>query len=226
MIMAASIALVLFLQVLVARPVLAVSLAECEAWLCLPAGFSTHGGSPANACAPAHAAVLRRLRLHLDPLPPWSSCAAQFDWDAANLAWTFPINATCPHGGSLNGAGMCSGVDGDGCAYTYPPREHGNVWVWVNGAQTGSSLPYTLANAGSPTKDPRSCPPDMPDSGEPPQVVGPPASSAGNAGAGGVVGGGGGFCNTIGCPHVQHTWGAAPLNIRWTLRTAPPVPKP
>lgn len=156
--------LVLVLQVMAARPALAVSLAECEAYLCLPAGFSTHGGSPTNACDPAHQAVLRRLRLHMDPLPPWSSCVAQFGWGKANLAWTFPIDTTCPSGGSLNEAGMCSGEDADGCFYTYAPREHGNVWVWVDGAQTGQSLPYTLAQATSPTVDPLSCPPEIPDS--------------------------------------------------------------
>ena len=224
MIFTAFVVLAFVFQAIRPIPASAVSLAECEAYLCLPAGFSTHGGSPANACEPAHQAVLRRLRLHLDPLPPWSSCAARFGWDTANLAWTFPINTTCPHGGSVNAAGVCHGTDADGCSYTYSPREHGHVWVWVDGAQTGQSLPYTLANAGAPTKDPRSCPSDMPDLGDPPQVVGPPASSAGNAGAGGVVGGGGGFCTQIGCPHVQHTWAAAPLHIHWTLRTAPPVP--
>ena len=209
--------LVLVLHAMAARPALAVSLAECEAWLCLPAGFSV------SECSPARNAVLRRLRRHMDPLPPWSSCATQFGWDTANLAWTFPTQQSCPHGGSVNAAGLCQGTDENGCSYTYSAREHGNVWVWVNGAQTGESLPYTLANAGAPSRDPRSCPPGMPDSGAPPQVVGPPASSAGNAGAGGVAGGGGGFCNTIGCPHVQHTWGANPLKIHWTLRTAPPV---
>lgn len=172
MITATFLALVLVLQALSARPALAVSLAECEAWLCLPAGFSTHGGSPANACDPAHQAVLRRLRLHLDPLPAWSSCAAQFGWDAANLAWTFPIDTTCPHGGRVNVAGMCHGTDTDGCSYTYSPHEHGHVWVWVDGARTGQSLPYTVAHATSPTKDPRSCPPDMSDLGDPPQEIG------------------------------------------------------
>ena len=92
MVVPAFLALVFILQGLAVPVARAASFAECQAWLCLPAGFSTHGGAPANACEPAHQAVLRRLRLHMDPLPPWSSCAAQFGWDAANLAWTFPID--------------------------------------------------------------------------------------------------------------------------------------
>ena len=193
MIFAAFLALALVLQALAAPPVLAVSQAECEAYLCLPAGFSTRGGSPSNACAPAHQAVLRRLRLHMDPLPPWSSCAAQFGWDAANLAWTFPMATTCPHGGSVNAAGVCHGTDVDGCTYTYSPREHGNVWVHVDGAQTGESMPYTLANAGTLHTDLNSCSPgtdpgDGPDGGDPPQVVGPPVPTSAVGGVGGGVG--------------------------------------
>ena len=233
MIFTAFVVLAFVFQAVRPTPASAVSLAECEAYLCLPAGFSTHGGTPSNACDPAYAAVLRRLRLHLDPLPPWSSCAAQFGWDRAHLAWTFPIDTTCPSGGSLNGAGMCSGEDADGCLYTYSPREHGHVWVWVDGARTGQSLPYTVAHATSPTVDPLSCPPDIPDLDDGcltcgddcpegwfwseglgkcinPLVVGPPVPGA--------------PCNTIWCPHVQHTWGANPLEIHWTLRTAPLPP--
>ena len=229
MIVPAFLALVFILQGLAVPVAWAASFAECQAWLCLPAGFSTHGGVPVDACEPAHQAVLRRLRLNMDPLPPWSSCAAQFGWDAAHLAWTFPTQESCPHGGSLNG-GVCTGTDGDGCTYTYTPRNHGHVWVWVDGAQTGESLPHTLAAAGSPTRDTDSCsPPDtttvcLSCDDDPhtcpegwfwseglgkcvnPLVVGPPVPG----------------CNTISCPHVQHTWGANPLEIDWTLRAAVP----
>ena len=41
--------------VLAPAPALAVSMAECEAYLCLPGGF------PPSECTPAKAAVLRRL---------------------------------------------------------------------------------------------------------------------------------------------------------------------
>ena len=62
----------LFLSILISgpRPVTAVSLAKCEAWLCLSTGFSV------SECSPAHRAVLRRQRLHLDPLPAWASWTA------------------------------------------------------------------------------------------------------------------------------------------------------
>lgn len=234
MIFTAVVVLAFVFQAVRPVPASAVSLAECEAYLCLPAGFSTHGGSPATACDPAHEAVLSRLRRHLDPLPEWSSCAAQFGWDAAHLDWTFPIDTTCPQGGRVNGAGLCQGRDENGCTFTYSPRRHGNVWVHVDGTRTGQSLPYTVAHVGALNVDTSSCrPPDgdcadcPPGDGNgglpPPQVVGPPASTAGNAGAGGAVGGAPGVCNTIGCPHVRHGWGAAPLTIHWTLRTAPPA---
>ena len=209
MISAVFVALAFILSASQPTPAQAQSFAECQAWLCLPAGYDTRAGEPTNACEPARQAVLSRLRRYLDPLPSWSSCAARFGWDAANLRWTQPTDDPCPHGGSLV-VGSCQGTDAKGCSFTYTPRESGNVWVWVDGARTGSSHRYTLANAGTPNVD---CPDsDIPDDGNPVQVVGPPTG-------GGSVG----FCNTISCPHVQHTWGADPLKIHWTLRAAPPV---
>ena len=218
MISAVVIALAVILQATHPPPASAQSFAECQAWLCLPARYDTNGGEPTNACDAARQAVLRRLRLHMEPLPSWSSCAAQFGWDAANLAWSFPTQLSCPHGGTLVGD-SCQGTDADGCSYTYTPRNHGNVWVHVDGPRIGSSMPYTLANAGTPTRD---CPPDPGSGGggTPPQVVGPPTAG----GSVGGVGGGVGYCHTISCPHMQHTWGANPLEIHWTLRPAPPAP--
>ena len=225
MISAVFVALAFILQATQPTPAPAQSLAECQAWLCLPAGYNTRGGEPTNACDAARQAVLSRLRRHLDPLPSWSSCAARFGWDAATLTWSFPTQLSCPNGGTLVGD-SCQGIDGDGCSFTYTARTHGHVWVHVNGqrldARYGSvSMPYTLAQAGARNRD---CPdfeedPGGTDPGPPGQVVGPPAPGASVGG----VGGGVGVCNTIGCPHVQHGWGADLLKIHWTLRAAPPA---
>lgn len=239
MIAAIVIALAFLLQAPQPPPAQAQSFAECQAWLCLPGNYGRGHGAEAE-CAPAKQAVLSRLRQHLDPLPKWSSCAARFGWDAATLHWTQPTDAPCPHGGSLS-VGLCRGIDTNGCAFTYTPRESGKVWVWVNGQRMDArykSVPheYVLVQAGARNVDLASCPPDCVDCGgtypgAPPLVVGPPASTAGSAGAGGAAagaGGGGGVCNTIACPHVQHGWdadmSAAPLPIHWTLRATPPVP--
>ena len=162
MISAAILALALMLQLTPARPASAQTLAECQSWLCLPAGYDVRGGSPTAACEPARQAVLRRLRRHMDPLPEWSDCAARFGWDAANLAWTFPAQESCPHGGRVNAAGLCQGTAADGCTYTYSPRKHGTIRVLVDGAQAGAARPYTLARAETPATDPRSCPPAPP----------------------------------------------------------------
>ena len=219
MISAVFVALAFILSASQPAPAQAQSFAECQAWLCLPAGYDTRGGEPTNACEPARQAVLSRLRRHLDPLPSWSSCASQFDWDAANLRWTQTTDDPCPHGGSLS-AGSCRGIDADGCSFTYTPRESGHVWVYVDGQRMDAqydahSMPYTLANAGTPNVD-------CPDDGLFVQPTGPPATTAGQAGGGGAVGGAapgaGGGCNTISCPHIQHGWGADPLKIHWTLR--------
>lgn len=222
MIPAVFVALAFILSASQPTPAQAQSFAECQAWLCLPAGYDTRGGEPTNACAPAYQAVLSRLRRHLDPLPSWSSCASQFDWDAANLRWTQTTDDPCPHGGSLS-AGLCRGIDADGCSFTYTPRESGHVWVYVDGIRTGSSHRYTLANAGSVNVDRDTCPNRdiLDDDGNPVQVIGPPTGGGSVGGVG--TGGSGGFCNTISCPHVQHGWGADALTIHWTLRAAPPV---
>lgn len=224
MIAAVFIALAFILQAAQPTPAPAQSFAECQAWLCLPAGYNTQGGEPTNACAAARQAVLRRLRLHMDPLPRWSSCAARFGWDAANLDWSFPTQLSCPQGGTLVGD-SCQGRDGDGCSFTYTARNHGNVWVHVDGPRIGSSMSYTLADAGTRTRD---CPDEDEnggtDDGNSVQPVGPPAPGSSVGG----IGGGVGVCNTIACPHVQHGWGADGdvdlRNIHWTLRAAPPVP--
>ena len=220
MISAVFVALAFILSASQPTPAQAQSFAECQAWLCLPAGYNTRAGEPTNACEPARQAVLSRLRRYLDPLPSWSSCAARLGWDAANLRWTQPTDDPCPHGGSLV-VGSCRGTDANGCSFTYTPRESGNVWVWVDGARTGSPHRYTLANAGTPNQD---CPPDCVDC--PPDLTDRPTCPAGqfwSAGLGKcvnplVVGPPVPGCNTIGCPHVQHTWGADPLKIHWTLR--------
>ena len=46
--------------------------------------------------------------------------------------------------------GSCQGTDAAGCSFTYTARNHGNVWVHVDGQKMdarfgSSSLPYTLA---------------------------------------------------------------------------------
>lgn len=224
MISAVFVALAFILSASQPTPAQAQSFAECQAWLCLPAGFSV------SECSAAEAAVRRRLRLNMDPLPSWSSCASQFDWDAANLRWTQTTDNPCPRGGSLS-AGLCRGIDADGCSFTYTPRESGHVWVYVDGQRMDArydarSMPYTLAVAGARQVDLDSCLDDCVDcppgdgSGNTcppgrfwseglgkcidPLVVGPPVPGSG--------------CNTISCPHVQHGWGADPLNIHWTLR--------
>ena len=225
MISAIFIALALLLHALTPPPAAACP-AECEAWLCLPGGF------PPSECNAAEAAVLRRLARGQAPLPAWSSCRARCNnAAAANLAWTFPTQLSCPSGGSLVG-GSCQGTDAAGCSFTYTARNHGNVWVHVDGQKMdarfgSSSLPYTLAEAGARNVDRDSCPPDCvdcppgTDPGIPPIPIGVPVPTAPVGGVGGGVGAA--PCNTISCPHVRHGWVADPLQIHWTLRPAPPV---
>ena len=67
----------------------AASAAECEAWLCLPAGFSV------SECSPAKTAVDRRLQLNMDPLPPWSECAQLYDAHQAPLTFTNTFHRPC-----------------------------------------------------------------------------------------------------------------------------------
>ena len=193
MISAVFIALALVLHALTPRPAAACP-AECEAWLCLPGGF------PPSECNAAEAAVLRRLARGQAPLPRWSSCRARCNnAAAATLAWTFPTQLSCPSGGSLVG-GSCQGTDADGCFFSYTPRNHGNVWVHVDGqkmdARFGSaSLPYTVADAGARHVDTASCriPPPPPGQGPGPglppgSVIGVPVPTAPVGGVGGGVG--------------------------------------
>ena len=193
MISAVFIALALVLHALTPGPAAACP-AECEAWLCLPGGF------PPSECTPAKAAVLRRLARGQAPLPAWSSCRARCDnAAAATLAWTFPTQLSCPSGGSLVG-GSCQGTDTDGCSFSYTPRNHGNVWVHVDGQKMdarfgSSSLPYTLANAGARNVDLDTCPDrdregdGGPGPGLPPgPVIGVPVPTAPVGGISGGVG--------------------------------------
>ena len=145
-------------------PAQAQSFAECQAWLCLPAGFSV------AECSAAETAVRRRLRANMDPLPSWSSCASQFSWDAANLAWTMPTSSGCPSGYSPSG-GLCRRTDSNGCRITRTRRRWANVWVWVDGVQTGTSLHHTISNGAQIS---RVCPPPPP---EPPPTLDPPPPS-------------------------------------------------
>ena len=146
------IALAVILHATAPAPAQAQSLAECEAWLCLPAGFSV------SECSAAEAAVRRRLRLNMDPLPSWASCASRFSWDAATLAWTMPESSGCPSGYSPSG-GVCRRTDANGCRITHTRRRWANVWVWVDGAQTGQSLHHTISNGSQIS---RVCPPSPP----------------------------------------------------------------
>ena len=170
------IALVLAAAVLTPRPAQAVTEAECHAFLCLPAGFSTHGGTPANACDAAHAAVRRRIRALLPALPSWSSCAAAFGWDAANLTHTEPRHYDCPRGSTLSGT-TCHYTDSNGCSWSYTAREWVTVQVVVDGSTTFSPNDTLVAirrDAGpsvlDPGQDPLVCDPGC----TPPCIPPPP----------------------------------------------------
>ena len=124
--------LALFLQG-VARPssALAVSEAECEAWLCLPGGFSV------SECAPAKRAGARRLSLGMNPLPPWSSCVPLHGDPAAGLALrTGNEYLSCPGGYNLR-EGVCVGLTP---AENYATEHRRFVWVLVDGERAG--VPY------------------------------------------------------------------------------------
>lgn len=56
--------------VTIPSPVKAASQDECAIWLCLPGGF------PAG-CGAAKAAMVRRIKHHKPPLPPFSACAVE-----------------------------------------------------------------------------------------------------------------------------------------------------
>ena len=186
------VSLALVLQVVAAPPALAVSQPECEAWLCLPGGF------PPSECSPAQAAVMARLAAFKPALPSWASCAAQFGWDAANLAHTDRWYDECPHGGSPDRRGRaattCSGTDLNGCDFSYSAQKKVRVTVAVDG-QTNFAPNHThrqtVAGAGSRTVDQGSCDTEEGSgycpAGQTCTFVGPPASPAmGGAGAVGV----------------------------------------
>lgn len=150
MISAPFIALVLVAGVLAPRPAQAVTFAECQAFLCLPGGF------PPSECNAAKAAVLRRLRAFLPALPSWSSCAAAFGWDAANLTHNEHQHADCPRGGTHSG-NTCRYTDANGCRYSYAARQRVTVQVVVDGSTQFSpnhTLTHTQRPASTPTLDP------------------------------------------------------------------------
>ena len=163
-------ALALVLPVLTPPPVSAVSLAECQAYLCMPGGF------PPSECSPAKAAVMRRLAALKPALPPWSSCAAQFGWDSANLSHTERWHDRCPRGGTYSND-LCSGTTANGCTFRYAARKKVTVQVVVDGATAFSpnhTHTQTVAQAGTPTWTcpPGVVPPDLPSL--PPTTPDPP----------------------------------------------------
>ena len=136
-------------------PALAVTKAECEAWLCLPGGF------PPSECTPAEIAVKRRLAAFQPPLPPWSSCAAAFGWDMAVMDYDARYTDTCPQGGTASG-GVCTGRDTNGCAYSYATQK--NAWVQVSvdgstGFQPNTPHTQVTRQAGSRVGTDPLCPP-------------------------------------------------------------------
>lgn len=171
--------LVLFaLQATQPPPAPAQTFAECQAYLCLPAGFNTRGAPPTNACDEAHRAVRRRLDRLLPALPPWSSCAAAFGWDSANLRHTEPRHEECNAGDTLTN-GQCHGTDANGCDYSYVSREIVTVQVVVDGRtnfQPNHTLTHTTRSAGTPNVDATTCdtppPPAPTNSGCPPHPQG------------------------------------------------------
>lgn len=176
MIFAVWLALVIAAGVLVPRPAPAVTEAECHAFLCLPAGFNTRGGTPTNACDPAHAAVIDRINRGLPALPSWSSCAAAFGWDSANLTHTEPRHWDCPNGGTLAGT-TCHDTDPQGCTYSGAARQRVTVQVVVDGStsfQPNHTLTHTTRPAGTLVLDPGQDPLLCGDHGCPPNCPPPP----------------------------------------------------
>lgn len=176
-------ALVLAASVLAPRPAQAVTEAECHAYLCLPAGFSTHGGSPATACDAAERAVISRIKRGLPALPPWSSCAAAFNWDLANLSHTEKPHADCPRSDAQLSGTTCRYTDPDGCTWSYAARQSVTVQVVVDGStnfRPNHTLTQTQRQAGpavlEPGQDPLTCgtPPPPPPPPPPPGVCCPP----------------------------------------------------
>ena len=172
-------AFALTLQALSPRPALAVSFAECQAWLCLPGGF------PPWECNEAHAAVLRRLAALQPALPSWSSCASAFGWDAAALGHNDRWADECPHGGTPDVQGInastCTGQNADGCAFSYAAQKKVTVTVAVDGSTSfapNNRLTHVVSAPGAMNIDEDSCPTG---DGVPP-IVGPPVSTAGPGG--------------------------------------------
>ena len=148
-------ALALVAGALAPRPVQAVTFAECQAFLCLPGGF------PAPECDAAEVAVRQRLDALLPALPSWSSCAAAFGWDAANLMHNEHQHWDCPNGGNLSG-GQCRGTDQNGDGFCYTPRQRVTVQVVVDGTtsfQPNHTLTHTQRAAGTPVivQNPLTC---------------------------------------------------------------------
>lgn len=195
MITATVLALALTLQALSPPPAQAVSFAECQAWLCLPGDF------PPSECSPAKAAVLNRLAHFKPALPPWSSCASAFGWDAASLGHTDDWHDECPHGGSPDRPGInattCTGKDSEGCDFSYSAQKKVSVQVAVDGS-TGFApnniLTHAVTPAGSLTVDAASChtPPPVAGGGGSGHDVGGFAPADGGIGLGGGGGGTGG----------------------------------
>lgn len=169
-----------------AAPVaLAVSFAECQAWLCLP-------GGPPTECNAAHAAVLRRLARFEPALLPWSSCASAFGWDSAALGHNDRWHDECPQGGTPDGQGInastCTGQNADGCSFSYAAQKKVTVTVAVDGASSfvpNNRLTHVVRAAGDMDIDENSCPTGGGGTCPPGMdcvPVGPPASTAGPGG--------------------------------------------
>ena len=147
--------LALVLLTLAPAPSGAVTLPECEAYLCLPGGF------PPSECSPAKAAVLARLAALKPALPSWSSCASAFGWDTASLSHTERWHEECPHGGTFTN-GSCRGTDAAGCYFSYAPQKKVTVQVSVDGTtgfQPNRTLTHTVSGAGAKIA---TCPPPPP----------------------------------------------------------------
>ena len=155
-----------------AAPATAQTFAECQAYLCLPGGF------PPSECTPAERAVERRLLAGQPALPSWSSCAAAFGWDSANLSHNERHYEECPHGGTLSG-GQCRGTDQNGDGFCYTPRQNVRVQVVVDGSTSFTpNIPMirTLRAAGTPVTviNPTTCSPPHPPPPPPPPPTPPP----------------------------------------------------
>ena len=149
-----SLALALALKALAPAPALAVTFAECQAWLCLPGGF------PGPECAPAKAAVIARLAAMKPALPPWPSCAAAFGWDVGNMSHQDRWKDECPRGGAFTN-GACRGTDANGCDYSYASKKSVKVKVAVDGTTNFvPNRPFThvTAQAGASIVDQSTCP--------------------------------------------------------------------